>query len=208
MWPRTSPRIRRGSAAGTMNVLDAAVAGGVRKVIAASFRFGVRTGRAVPTKKITIVTGNATLYGGAQDLHEGACAVIPPCFGPRLCSRMRYFTVYGPRNGHLRPSTREVLVRWRETALPQEKVGNFGDGTESRLWTSLQRRPLASQPARSPERRDRTRVFNVASGQEDHASDDGARRNRGVMGSDAERNTRLSGTWRSRLGARIDRRGA
>ena len=97
---------------GTYNVLEAAVAHDVRRVVAASSASIYGLAEEFPTTERHHPYANDTLYGAAKTFNEGLLRSFKGYVRPRLC-RAALFNVYGPRMDVHGVYT-EVLVRWME----------------------------------------------------------------------------------------------
>ena len=97
---------------GTYNVLEAAVAEGVRKVVAASSASIYGLAEEFPTTEKHHPYANDTLYGAAKTFNEGLLRSFHAMYGLDYVA-LRYFNVYGPRMD-IHGVYTEVLVRWME----------------------------------------------------------------------------------------------
>jgi UDP-glucose 4-epimerase len=147
---------------GTFNVLEAAVAQGVKKVVASSSASVYGLAEQFPTDERHHPYNNDTLYGAAKVFNEGLLRSFQAMYGIDTVA-LRYFNVYGPRMDVHGVYT-EVLVRWMERIAAGEPPLVLGDGlqtmdfvfTEDIARSNL----LAAQADVSDE------VFNIASGTE------------------------------------------
>jgi UDP-glucose 4-epimerase len=164
---------------GTMNVLDAAVANKVRKVVAASSASVYGQATAFPTTESHHPYANNTLYGALKVFNEGALRSYYAMYGLDYVA-LRYFNVYGPRMD-IHGVYTEVLVRWMERIAAGQPPLIFGDGSETMDFVYIDDIARANLLAAQADVTDD--VFNVASGTE--TSLDGlARALLTVMGSD------------------------
>jgi len=166
---------------GTMNVLDAAVEHGVRKIVAASSASVYGQAASFPTTEDHHPYANATLYGALKVFNEGALRSYHSMFGLDYVA-LRYFNVYGPRMDIYGVYT-EVLVRWMERIAAGQPPLIFGDGGQSMDFVYIDDIARANIAAATSDVTDE--VFNVASGQET-SLDQLARELLAVMGSDLE----------------------
>jgi UDP-glucose 4-epimerase len=147
---------------GTYNVLEAAVAEGVRKVIAASSASVYGLAETFPTTENHHPYANDTLYGACKTFNEGLLRSFHSMYGLDYVA-LRYFNVYGPRMD-IHGVYTEVLVRWMEriAAGTPPLINGTGRQTMDFVYTEDIARAniLAAQSAASDE------VFNVASGTE------------------------------------------
>lgn len=113
---------------GTFNVLEAAVAAGVQKIVAASAASVYGEPDYVPIDE-RHPFNNRTLYGACKITNEQLLHVFEDMYGLHYVA-LRYFNVYGPCMDVFGAYT-EVMIRW----LEQIEAGNrpliFGDGSQS-----------------------------------------------------------------------------
>jgi UDP-glucose 4-epimerase len=114
---------------GTFNVLEAAVAGGVRKVVAASSASVYGLAERFPTAEDHHPYANDTLYGAAKTFNEGLLRSFHSMYGLDYVA-LRYFNVYGPRMD-IHGLYTEVLVRWMERIAAGEPPLILGDGAQT-----------------------------------------------------------------------------
>jgi UDP-glucose 4-epimerase len=114
---------------GTFNVLEAAVAAGVTKVVAASSASVYGMADEFPTTERHHPYNNRTLYGSAKAFNEGLLRSFNDMFGLDYVA-LRYFNVYGPRMDVYGAYT-EVLVRWMERIEAGEPPLIHGDGSQT-----------------------------------------------------------------------------
>lgn len=147
---------------GTYNVLEAAVAEGVRKVVAASSASIYGLAEVFPTTEKHHPYANDTLYGAAKTFNEGLLRSFHAMYGLDYVA-LRYFNVYGPRMD-IHGVYTEVLVRWMEriAAGAPPLINGQGHQTMDFIYTEDIARAniLAAQSEATDE------VFNVASGTE------------------------------------------
>jgi UDP-glucose 4-epimerase len=164
---------------GTFNVLEAAAAAGVRKVVAASSASVYGMAERFPTAEDHHPYANDTLYGAAKTFNEGLLRSFHAMQGLDYVA-LRYFNVYGPRMD-IHGLYTEVLVRWMERIAAGEAPVILGDGTQTMdfVFTADVARAnvLAAESGATDE------VFNVATGVETSLAELAATLLR-VMGSD------------------------
>jgi len=114
---------------GTFNVLEAAVAAGVKKVIAASSASVYGQAIVFPTDELHHPYANDTLYGAAKTFNEGLLRSFHAMYGLDYVA-LRYFNVIGPRMD-VHGLYTEVLVRWIERIERGEPLLIHGDGTQT-----------------------------------------------------------------------------
>jgi UDP-glucose 4-epimerase len=144
---------------GTMNVLDAAVACKVDKVVAASSASVYGQATLFPTEETHHPYGNTTLYGALKVFLEGAFRSYRSMYGLDYVA-LRYFNVYGPRMDIYGVYT-EVLVRWMERIAAGKPPLIFGDGSETMDFIYIDDIARANLLAAQSDITDE--VFNVAS---------------------------------------------
>src|SRR5216683_7368694 len=114
---------------GTYNVLEAAVAAGVKKVVAASSASVYGLADVFPTPESQHPYHNRTLYGAAKVFNEGLLRSFHEMYGLDYVA-LRYFNVYGPRMDIYGAYT-EVLIRWMERIAAGQPPVIFGDGSQT-----------------------------------------------------------------------------
>ena len=116
-------------AEGTFNVLDAAVAADVGKVVAASSASVYGLAEEFPTSEDHHPYHNRTIYGATKVFNEGLLRSFNEMYGLDYVAT-RYFNVYGPRMDTHGAYT-EVLIRWMELIEKGEAPIIFGDGSQT-----------------------------------------------------------------------------
>jgi UDP-glucose 4-epimerase len=114
---------------GTFNVLEAAVAAGVRKVVAASSASVYGLATEFPTTELHHPWANDTFYGAAKVFNEGMLRSFHAMNGLDYVG-LRYFNVYGPRMD-IHGLYTEVLIRWMERIASGRPPLIFGDGLQT-----------------------------------------------------------------------------
>lgn len=147
---------------GAFEVFDAAVAAGVRKVVAASSASVYGMAVEFPTPERHHPWGNDTIYGAAKAFNEGLLASLRATRGLEY-TVLRYFNVYGPRMDIAGAYT-EVLVRWMERIEEGRPPVIHGDGSQTLDFVFVDDVARANLLAARKATRDR--VFNVGSGVE------------------------------------------
>ena len=112
---------------GTFNVLDAAVAANVDKVLVASTASVYGLADTFPTTEDHHPYNNRTIYGATKVFAEGLLRSFNEMYGLDYVA-MRYFNVYGPRMD-IHGAYTEVLIRWMELIEKGESPVIFGDGS-------------------------------------------------------------------------------
>jgi nucleoside-diphosphate-sugar epimerase len=147
---------------GTFNVLEAAVAAGVGRVVAASSASVYGAAERFPTAEDHHPYGNRTLYGAAKAFNEGVLRSFHEMYGLDYVA-LRYFNVYGPRMD-IHGVYTEVLIRWMERIASGQPPLILGDGTQTMDFVYVEdvarANLLAAKAAVTDE------VVNVASGKE------------------------------------------
>jgi len=145
---------------GTFNVLEAAVAAKVRKVVAASSASIYGMADEFPTTERHHPYNNRTLYGAAKCFNEGLLRSFHEMYGLDYVA-LRYFNVYGPRMD-IHGAYTEVLIRWMDGIAAGRPPLIFGDGLQTMDFIYVEdiarANILAAQSSVTDE------VFNVASG--------------------------------------------
>jgi UDP-glucose 4-epimerase len=114
---------------GTFNVLEAAAACGVEKIVAASSASVYGLADQFPTPELHHHQHNDTFYGAAKSFNEGMLRSFKAMYGLDYVG-LRYFNVYGPRMDVHGVYT-EVLVRWMERIKDGRPPLVFGDGAQT-----------------------------------------------------------------------------
>src|SRR3954447_23690089 len=114
---------------GTYNVLEAAIAAGVRKVVAASSASAYGLAVDFPTTEAHHPYANDTLYGAAKVFLEGLLRSMHSMHGLDYVA-LRYFNVYGERMD-IHGVYTEVLVRWMERIAAGQRPLILGDGRQT-----------------------------------------------------------------------------
>ena len=147
---------------GTFNVLEAAVAAKVQKVVAASSASVYGLAEEFPTAEKHHPYNNRTLYGAAKVFNEGLLRSFHEMYGLDYVA-LRYFNVYGPRMDIYGAYT-EVLIRWMERIAAGKAPLILGDGTQTMDFVYIEDIARANMLAAKSDATDE--VFNVASGVE------------------------------------------
>ena len=164
---------------GTFNVLEAAVAAGVAKVVAASSASVYGLAEQFPTGEGHHLYNNRTLYGAAKAFNEALLRSFHEMYGLDYVA-LRYFNVYGPRMD-IHGVYTEVLIRWMERIAAGQPPLILGDGSQTMDFVYIEDIARANLAAARSDATDV--VLNVASGVET-SLDDLAKVLLRVMGSD------------------------
>ena len=147
---------------GTFNVIEAAVAAGVRRVVAASSASVYGLAGEFPTGEEHHPYANDTLYGAAKTFNEGLLRSMHVMNDLDYVA-LRYFNVYGPRMD-IHGVYTEVLVRWIERIAEGKPPVILGDGSQTMDFVYIgdvaRANVLAAEAGVTDE------VFNIASGTE------------------------------------------
>ena len=146
---------------GTFNVLEAAVDGGVKKVVAASSASVYGEPSYVPMDEAHPFN-NRTLYGACKVADEQLLRSFNEMYGLPYVA-LRYFNIYGPRMDAFGVYT-EVLIRWLQRLERGEAPVIFGDGMQTMDFVYIEDVAEANVRAMKSETSDD--VFNVATGVE------------------------------------------
>jgi len=152
---------------GTFNVLEAAAAAKVKKVVAASSASVYGLADDFPTTEKHHPYNNRTLYGAAKVFNEGLLRSFHEMYGLDYVA-LRYFNVYGPRMDIYGAYT-EVLIRWMERIAAGQPPLILGDGTQTMDFVYIEDIARANILAAKANITDE--VFNVASGVETSLND-------------------------------------
>ena len=152
---------------GTFNVLEAAVAAGVKKVVAASSASIYGLAETFPTPEDHHPYNNRTLYGAAKVFDEALLRSFNEMYGLNYVA-LRYFNVYGPRMDIYGAYT-EVLIRWMERIARGQPPLIFGDGTQTMDFVYIEDIARANILASQAPVTDA--VFNIARGVETSLTD-------------------------------------
>jgi UDP-glucose 4-epimerase len=137
---------------GSFNVIEAAHACRVKKVVAETF----------PTAESHHPYNNRTWYGASKIMLEGLLRSFNDMYGLPYVA-LRYFNVYGPRMD-IHGKYTEVLIRWMERIEAGQAPMIFGDGQQTMDFVYIDDIARANVLALASEASDE--VFNVASGTE------------------------------------------
>jgi UDP-glucose 4-epimerase len=114
---------------GTFNVVEAAQAAGVHKVVAASSASIYGLADSFPTREDHHPYNNRTWYGASKIMLEGLLRSFNDMYGLPYVA-LRYFNVYGPRMD-IHGKYTEVLIRWMERIAAGQPPLILGDGTQT-----------------------------------------------------------------------------
>ncbi|SDS52250.1 UDP-glucose 4-epimerase [Pseudarthrobacter equi] len=114
---------------GTFNVIEAAAAHKVGKLVAASSASVYGMAEEFPTAERHHHANNDTFYGAAKSFNEGMARSFRAMTGLDYVL-LRYFNVYGPRMD-VHGLYTEVLVRWMERIMDGRPPLIFGDGLQT-----------------------------------------------------------------------------
>jgi UDP-glucose 4-epimerase len=149
-------------ATGTFNVLEAAVAAGVKRVVAASSASIYGQAQTFPTDEEHHGYGNRTIYGATKSYSEGLLRSFYEMYGLNYVA-LRYFNVYGPRMDAFGVYT-EVMIRWMERLAKGQPCLILGDGAQTMDFVFVTDIARANLRAASASLTDD--VLNIASGTE------------------------------------------
>ncbi|MFE2874049.1 SDR family NAD(P)-dependent oxidoreductase [Streptomyces roseus] len=147
---------------GTFNVLEAAVAAGVGKVVASSSASVYGLAETFPTTERHHPYNNDTFYGAAKAFNEGMLRSFHAMYGLDYVA-LRYFNVYGPRMD-IHGLYTEVLIRWMERITAGEPPLILGDGNQTMDFADVRDIARANLLAAESDLTDE--VFNIACGTE------------------------------------------
>jgi UDP-glucose 4-epimerase len=147
---------------GTFNVMEAAQAAGVKKVVTASTASIYGLADIFPTREDHHPYNNRTWYGASKIMLEGLLRSFNDMYGLPYVA-LRYFNVYGPRMD-IHGKYTEVLIRWMERIARGEPPLILGDGSTTMDFVYIDDVARANILALQSDISDD--VFNVASGTE------------------------------------------
>lgn len=152
---------------GAFNVLEAAVAAKVKRVVAASSASIYGMAERFPTAEDHHPYNNTTLYGAAKVFNEGLLTSFRDMYGLDYIA-LRPFNVYGPRMD-IHGAYTEVLIRWMERIAAVRPPIIFGDGRQSMDFIFVE--DVARALALAASAQVSGQVFNIASGVETSLDD-------------------------------------
>ena len=116
-------------ATGTFNLLEAAVAAKVKRVVSASSASIYGQAEEYATRETHHGYGNRTIYGATKMYSEGLLRSFSEMYGLNYVG-LRYFNVYGPRMDAFGVYT-EVMIRWMERLAKGQPCLILGDGKQT-----------------------------------------------------------------------------
>lgn len=149
-------------AAGTFNVLEAAVNAKVTKVVAASSASVYGMAEVFPTTEAHHPYGNRTIYGASKTYLEGLFRSFNEMYGLKYVG-LRYFNIYGPRMD-IHGVYTEVLIRWMNAIVEGKSPVIFGNGQQTMDFIYITDVARSNILAGKSEVSDE--IFNIASGTE------------------------------------------
>ena len=152
---------------GSFNVIEAAQAAGVRKVVAASSASIYGLADTFPTREDHHPYNNRTWYGASKIMLEGLLRSYNDMHGLPYVA-LRYFNVYGPRMD-IHGKYTEVLIRWMERIAGGQPPLILGDGKATMDFVYIEDVARSNILALQSDVEDD--VFNVASGTETSLND-------------------------------------
>jgi UDP-glucose 4-epimerase len=149
-------------ATGTFNILEAAVAANVKRVVYASSASIYGQAEDFPTSEVHHGYGNRTVYGAVKQYGEGLLRSFYEMYGLNYVA-LRYFNVYGPRMDAFGIYT-EVMIRWMERLSAGLPCVILGDGSQTMDFVFVDDVARANTMAAKSSITDD--VINIASGTE------------------------------------------
>jgi UDP-glucose 4-epimerase len=149
-------------ATGTFNILEAAVAANVKRVVAASSASIYGQAQEFPTREDHHGYDNRTIYGAIKSYGEGMLRSFHEMYGLNYVA-LRYFNVYGPRMDAFGVYT-EVMIRWMERLAKGQPCLILGDGAQTMDFVFVEDVARANIMAAKSGLSDE--VLNIASGTE------------------------------------------
>lgn len=147
---------------GSFNVVEAAQACGVKKLVTASSASVYGLADHFPTREDHHPYHNRTWYGASKVMLEGLLRSFNDMYGLPYVA-LRYFNVYGPRMD-IHGKYTEVLIRWMERIEAGQPPLILGDGTQTMDFVYIEDVARSNILALQSDIEDD--VFNVASGTE------------------------------------------
>jgi UDP-glucose 4-epimerase len=166
---------------GSFNVVEAAQACGVKKLVTASSASVYGLADHFPTREDHHPYNNRTWYGASKVMLEGLLRSFNDMYGLPYVA-LRYFNVYGPRMD-IHGKYTEVLIRWMERIAAGQPPLILGDGSQTMDFVYIEDVARSNILALQSDIEDD--VFNVASGTETSLNELAASLLR-VMGSDLQ----------------------
>src|SRR5690349_4958536 len=154
-------------ATGTFNILEAAVAANVKRVVSASSASIYGQAEEFPTDEKHHGYGNRTIYGATKMYSEGLLRSFYEMFGLNYVA-LRYFNVYGPRMDAFGVYT-EVMIRWMERLSKGQPCLILGDGAQTMDFVFVT--DIARANLRAANSTITDDVLNIASGTETSLSE-------------------------------------
>jgi UDP-glucose 4-epimerase len=152
---------------GTFNVIEAAAAAGVKKVVASSSASVYGLAEEFPTTERHHPYNNDTFYGAAKAFNEGMLRSFRAMHGLDYVA-LRYFNVYGPRMD-IHGLYTEVLIRWMERIEAGTPPLILGDGKQTMDFVHVA--DIARANILAAEAPVTDEVFNIACGVETSLND-------------------------------------
>jgi UDP-glucose 4-epimerase len=149
-------------ATGSFNILEAAVAAKVKRVVSASSASIYGQAEEFPTNERHHGYGNRTIYGAVKMYNEGLLRSFYEMYGLNYVA-LRYFNVYGPRMDAFGVYT-EVMIRWMERLAKGQPCLIHGDGAQTMDFVFVSDIARANLMAANSSITDD--VLNIASGTE------------------------------------------
>src|ERR1700730_15205603 len=157
--PRLAPDVLP---TGTFNILEAAVATNVKRVVYASSASIYGQAEEFPTTEVHHGYGNRTIYGAVKLYGEGLLRSFYEMYGLNYVA-LRYFNVYGPRMDAFGVYT-EVMIRWMERLANDQPCLILGDGAQTMDFVCVT--DIARANLRAANSTITDDILNVASGSE------------------------------------------
>lgn len=149
-------------ATGTFNILEAAVAAKVKRVVVASSASIYGQAEEFPTTEHHHGYDNRTIYGAIKLYGEGLLRSFHEMYGLNYVA-LRYFNVYGPRMDAFGVYT-EVMIRWMERLAKGQPCLILGDPSQTMDFVFVEDVARANLIAAKSSITDD--VLNIASGTE------------------------------------------
>jgi nucleoside-diphosphate-sugar epimerase len=148
---------------GTMNVLEAARAAGVQRIMFAASASAYGSSEVLP-KDETMSAEPISPYAATKVAGEAFLRAYSASYGQLDTVALRYFNIFGPRQ-NANSAYAAAIAAFATAALSGKSPTIFGDGEQSRDFTHVDNVVHANLLAARSERPIRGEVINVATGQ-------------------------------------------
>jgi UDP-glucuronate 4-epimerase len=116
---------------GTLNLLEACRAHGIRRFVFASSSSVYGVNEKVPFSESDLIQRTISPYAATKLMGEQLCSNYSNLYGIR-CVCLRFFTVYGPRQ---RPDL--AIAKFTRKIMDGQPIDQYGDGSTARDYTYI-----------------------------------------------------------------------